>query len=647
MREENPTSLFKKPVEYGKGLVRRPGNNCIAHSWSLTISHFGSEALEPEISAHSLSYEDCCPAGGLVNMSTIEQVVVGGSVPSDVPNPTSSAYPQVPSHPADNLFTDNCSFADPSSDTFDTTPISYTITPKPKQEMFTFDEYEDHPAWEHECNHIIVKGRIHRKCKNKAKLVSNDDFLPTCTIPSHRRKEVRAGHCRYVSEDATRCDRLIRWSPPFLELCPDHRMAVSGDVNSPMEKIPTEVRVEIFSYFLPGRVITSSSRGPDLTELHNLMQVNKLFCNEIKAHLYTKLNFAVDIRERGIYMCRRWLNYSLGEDGQVSARCGTFKTAEVDAAKARFMKNFQFKNIRTLTFNILMINDTSPSWDVEVETYDLRDKVAHTVNTILKDCTNLNWLTVKICFGDFPTTETAAFEQRAKLITEPFMALRGVLKANTLEIWMHINYTASLRYIATQTIYASNGTHFQLPSPFPNDGPPCSMPGITKAEQHVQTSWSETTKAHFATWLQVIQSNGPVAARPAIKDHFLHFKNVYAQMIAQWDGMKLAGRMSYLHRARVAREAGDMEEFTKIQGEAITQWFQYSERKENLYRDKLRGLSTTTAAACGLLDRSIVQDQVSPGAKVGAAGTSKFILIPVHTYSWERCIFFTGGFFLM
>ena len=187
-----------------------------------------------------------------------------------------------------------------------------------------------------------------------------------------------------------------------------------------MFRLPLELRHEIFRYLLPTKPIGSSTAAlhdglddegfalhvpkgpwPDRRRLHysyphhaghtmyasstlsdsvfpmpllDLLLVNRQMYHEARDLLYSIAAFTIDVRKDGTFMCGRRLLEPRRADGSAH-----FLPDEADEAKERFLKTFDWAAVKNYSVDILLENWAgphpameSPSWDEEVEIYDIR-----------------------------------------------------------------------------------------------------------------------------------------------------------------------------------------------------------------------------------------------------------------------------------
>jgi hypothetical protein len=115
----------------------------------------------------------------------------------------------------------------------------------------------------------------------------------------------------------------------------------------------------------------------------DLFLVSRQMYQEAKQFLFSIATFTIDVRKDGTFMCGRRLLEPKRADGS-----SHFLVGEVDEAKMRFLKYFDWAAVKNYTVDILLENWTSPhpqvanrqlgilidGWDEEVEIYDIRGR---------------------------------------------------------------------------------------------------------------------------------------------------------------------------------------------------------------------------------------------------------------------------------
>lgn len=245
----------------------------------------------------------------------------------------------------------------------------------------------------------------------KAQQDCHPTFLPTCR--AHRDQQCYAGWCKYRTPDGQRCSKLFRWTPPYLELCPEHEGL--SDLPCYFLQLPLELRHEIYRYLLPTQPIGSSTasihNGEDgfidctrsvvdlatvpirshspyrpprrglaksvfPTPPLDIFLICRQVYQEVKDLLFGVVPFIIDVRKDGAFMCGRRLLEPRRADGS-----SHFIVDEFDETKQRFLKYFDWSSVKHYAVNILVENwadqmqtlyPNNSTWDEEVEIYDIR-----------------------------------------------------------------------------------------------------------------------------------------------------------------------------------------------------------------------------------------------------------------------------------
>ncbi|KAL6712689.1 hypothetical protein ACN47E_000566 [Coniothyrium glycines] len=497
------------------------------------------------------------------------------------------------------------------------------------------------------CNHMFGK---------RAQQNMHPTFLPTCN--AHRDQQSFAGWCQLRHSGGDRCGRLFRWTPPYLELCEEHR----GHPDTPcyLLKLPLELRYEIFRYLLPTKPIGSStailhsqsdewapvvgtfgshvtSTGPPPpsvpvgttvfnslgqsvplppqyaprprrgqpsvvrwsgksmapsfesrswfpVSLLDILLVNHQLYQEIKDLMFSVVTFKIDVRGDGTFMCGRRVLEPRRPDGS-----SHFNLDEVDAAKERFLKYFDWKAVKNYAVDILLEGAPLPIsnsnfWDEEVEIYDIRDYVTVVVSGILAKCQNLCKLQVRVCLDDCDWDEDQILTN-TKLIVNPFERLRNVRQPRLAGV-----FGSGGKYGARAHSNFGDVLCVQHPDGRDAQEPPvvlCSVPKLPThtillspgmhAFERLRTNWERSL---------LLSGSSSTAQKPPIRRMFTEFKEFYSNLASIVpDVIARTGRHAFLHRARVAREQEDVESFRHLRNELIQYWYVYLEKEERKKND--------------------------------------------------------------
>lgn len=449
-------------------------------------------------------------------------------------------------------------------------------------------------------------------------------YLPTCH--AHKDQLCFAGRCVYTNRMGVQCGTLFRWNKPYLQLCSEH--VGCSTIPCYLLKLPLELRHEIFRYLLPDAQtgVTSSSTLPIHNEanlppipasavsgayngsppigfppsfskpntraghqrsLCNVLCVNRQIYEEMKDLLYGSVPFTIDIRKDGAFMCGRRLLEPKTADGVPHCReAGSEETLH------KFLKNFDFGAVKNYDIHILLENGSwgdyhlppripsqPPTWDEEVEIYDIRDYVGVVVSGILSRSHILCRLNVRVGLTNFQWPEELILANVRKLV-EPFERLRKVNQPRFCGIYegttsTPLAITVQRRLGLNLCSIARLSTHTILLGP-----------GNPRFEEYKRT------------WEACLASSSAAPGKPAIRTMFSELKTFYSKLHMYLPEIHRMGKHAFLHRARVAREMEDVEAFREVRNELILYWTKYLEqeeaKKEDMYKKLNRMLDVDT-----------------------------------------------------
>ncbi|KAL5117725.1 hypothetical protein ACEQ8H_004335 [Pleosporales sp. CAS-2024a] len=509
----------------------------------------------------------------------------------------------------------------------DVPPVVHEPQATPLGESTAIVDARDPEGFLRRCSGFNKSKRHKERCSavigKKSEQTGHPTFLPTCR--AHRDQQSFAGWCRY-KKTGQRCGRLFRWTPPYFELCDEHRE--HPDTPCYMSTLPLELREEILRYLLPDRPIgsftavlhtssqdhvpdaapgyraASQHRNPTFTisldfappdpsthpgttvfpmPVLNLFLVSRQFYRDTKNLLFSTVPFTIDVRKDGTFMCGRRLLEPRRADGS-----SHLFVDEADEAKTRFLRYFDWAAVKLYVVHILVENwaslfrpdldHTDASWDEEVELYDIRDYVSVVVSGVLAKSAQLNKLSVRLCLSNF-SWSPAEVLANTKIIVGPFESLRNVRQPQILSISM-----GKPAYDSTVTIRRNNKKNPPICSvpPLPTHNMPTLLPGMPELDAYAQR------------WTQCVSSSSPSALTPKspMRAMFTAFKDFYTQLATLMPDMAFVpGRRAFLHRARVARETENVEQFRRLRNDVIGHWCAYLEREEARKRTMERRLS--------------------------------------------------------
>ena len=148
-----------------------------------------------------------------------------------------------------------------------------------------------------------------QRCTKKANNTSTPHgYLPMCRL--HVSQMVRAGSCEAILPCGFKCGRTFHWEPPYFQLCASHK---DSDMPCFLMKLPLELRREIFGRLCPDRSLRASDSvreqlwEPPLRELASMCRLNRQLHDEVTSFLYGRRPFTVGITDGAISLCNgRW-----------------------------------------------------------------------------------------------------------------------------------------------------------------------------------------------------------------------------------------------------------------------------------------------------------------------------------------------------
>lgn len=395
--------------------------------------------------------------------------------------------------------------------------------------------------------------KTNRRCANKSKL-AEPGCLPTCH--QHRDQLLRPGKCQYMVNPKTglRCQRPFHWEPgpPHFELCPEHE-------KTPQEpcyflRLPVELRVEIYRYILPpGTVVSRTVPGAcevnsRLKEYLPLLLVSSQIGSEARDHLYGSTTFHIELGPLGASIrCRYLYRPRSAED-----RCDHDPIRDMSKSWD-LRQHFNFSRVKNYNLEIMVQNSCAlDGWSEEVEMYDLRDSVS-AILPYLARAHQLHHLTVRVVFCGFDRWDPAKALDSFKLITTPLTtALRNITRPLLEPVWKG---------------QSPNCLHTRLPRPTtplpPSWG--CALTGI------LVPPLDPDFAAYKHAFEHVTSGSSPPAPKPPVARMFSAFKRVYLECATHLLPVP-AGAANPLHRARVAREAGDLDAFYVARNGFVAMW---------------------------------------------------------------------------
>jgi hypothetical protein len=455
--------------------------------------------------------------------------------------------------------------------------------------------------------------------------LKSKDWMPVCRL--HRKRAPRIASCQALTKGARKgpCNKLIRWQPRFFSLCDKHKNWSGMPCH--ILKLPVEIRMTIFKYLLPDQPISAWLDDPLRSDgvkcTTSLLLVSKQISQEASDVLYGAHPFTVSIQRNSLNLCG-WSYYHNRSDSQITLH---------PSPTTQYIRPAMLSKIRSIRIQMSLIKPTvrgnrrsrvrSP-WDDEVEVYDLRDSVLTTVQMLQQTQSPLRSLSILLATqnqaGTWEEEEQLSF---LELITEPFRQLRNIpivtleniyycrdlLRMNVTQYILDklspaIDPAATMMKAGPKAKSMENAepvfsdTDFRLTNSYhSNSGGPTPPPPL------LQMTKLLTTNDQFKTWKSelegIVASNSPAEVTEqceAARRAFAAFKQVYSSVDNYYFSRLPKGRDWLLHKARVAREKGDLkaihqcgQTLERLVNELVEEDKAHWERKKTSLQRAVRG----------------------------------------------------------
>jgi hypothetical protein len=402
--------------------------------------------------------------------------------------------------------------------------------------------------------------------------MQNHGFLPVCS--RHKASKIYAGHCKH-NDGFSRCNKLIKYSPPFAELCDDHRDW--DGLPCYLLALPTELRMHIFSYLLPDKPINAWLDSPlrkDKTRITwELLLVNRQINSEAMDILYGSQPFTMGLNRENVALCGGIYCHDRSEWPSIMVynpprenRVGHIPP--------------MLKHIRHLRLQITFVNPGFPTgrphhypiWDEAIDLFDLRDSAGALVH-LLSGQHSLISLSVVLIAQNIIAKSWPADDLCRILhtVSEPLMQLRNIPKAKLEGVYqIHSPHRLSLtQYFPdnmrslTSDDPADEGFHtlsyrysghkdptfIRVTAPLVNH---CEFEDLKRRFEDAVMSQSEP-ELHLETPLAI--------------ERFDAFRSAYHAVEANFRTVLPRGKNWMLHKARVAREGHDIEAIGEVRQE--------------------------------------------------------------------------------
>jgi hypothetical protein len=466
----------------------------------------------------------------------------------------------------------------------------------------------DLDAFDRNCNAVHQNGTL---CP-KVAAVYPKSYLPVCKL--HKKQRLRLGYCKAETTGRGACHRLIKWKPPFFELCDAHREWTGMPCH--LLKLPTEIRMEIFSYLLPDRPISAwldrSLRRDGFKCTSDLLLVSKQIHSEAQDVLYRTQPYTVSIQRNTLNMCGRAYYHDIS---------GSQLTTPNSNPGRLPVRPPMLDKIKSIRIQITMIKPSTRlnrrgrsryNWDEEVEIYDLRDSVQCLLH-MLQSRNSLHHLSIVFCtqnqLDDWDDDRQLGF---LKTVMDPLRGLRNILHVDMKCIYQ---CTDNLRMNTTQYILDHLGPRRRILTPIAMGGSPSRATIMTPNSNEFSlsncfdtygtltshTPMLDVTKrlhdhAGFLSFkeaweTEIKSSSTPPPSQRAAKSAFKAFRATYNTVDNHYFTRLPKGKEWMLHQARVAREKGDIQAIHDLRVELESKVQEYIELDRQTLKRKEASLT--------------------------------------------------------
>lgn len=466
------------------------------------------------------------------------------------------------------------------------------------------------------CNVHLRKMR--RQC-GKPAVQFPKGFLPSCK--KHKTTKLLAGRCRYIDASA-RCNKLINYHVPFAELCYDHRDW--DGLPCHLLKLPTELRMHIFSFLLPDKPINAWLDAPLRHDRErctlSVLLVNRQINDEAMEVLYGSQPFIIGLGRDSIFMCGNIYGHDKSEWPSIM-------TYNPPRPNRNGHIPPMLKYVRHIRLQINFVNPGFPAgrpqhypvWDASIDLYDLRDSAKALAGILTTEPNSLCSLNIVVVAQNMLHNGTKAWtnDELCKLmhtVVQPLARLRAIPQVNLEGVCeIHTTHRISptqyfldnIRPATTEDGIAKPG-EFVLSYKYTADNQPTLIRVTRPIASHALFM---RQKANLE---EVLSSDRElvydVKYENAIK-RFDEFRKAYHAVESNFRTALPRGKNWMLHRARLARENKDVDGIAKVRQELEV------EIKRIVGHDR-QAIAAKEEAALNALsefDRQIGEDDVSGG----------------------------------
>jgi hypothetical protein len=415
-------------------------------------------------------------------------------------------------------------------------------------------------ADETKCN-AMLKTPFQRPCGRVA-AVYPEGYLPVCK--RHKKVQVLAGRCKYFDDEGL-CKTLIKYTPPFAELCEAHRNW--DGLPCYLLKLPVELRMQIFGYLLPDKPVNAWLDAPLRLDRQRcsweLLLVNKQIHAEASDILYGSQPYTMSLGRDNLVLCGGVYSHDKSDWPSImiynpprEGRNGVLPP--------------MLHKIRHLRLQICLVNPGRPqryhNWEESIDLYDLRDSAQSLVHS-LQQGNSLKSLSIVLI--THKTSQSWTIDEQDKIlrtIIEPLRQMRNIPIVNLEGV-----YQIHLPHRLSYTQYFPDNIRPAEPGLFSTEGNFVLSYQHKHQKQQIPIRVTKPFLQHQGfldlkkNFESLTTSNARAPALPK-KAHeaFASFRKAYHAVEGQFTTLLPYGKDWLLHRARVCREKGDVEGITKV-----------------------------------------------------------------------------------
>jgi hypothetical protein len=433
-------------------------------------------------------------------------------------------------------------------------------------------------------------GRLRKggSCTNKAVGPPVPRMMPTCKV--HRDQMKLLTWCRAPLPCGFECRRIYEWKPYGFQLCPEH---CDSEKICYFLKTPTEIRLRIYQYLLPGRDIPARHawfhhhEGDGERLFRNILLVNHQIHEEAIGVLYGNRLFNIEFDGHSWRMCNlppesaqypypgignhalpdyqmqlmlleqqnkkrlmmaRGVSYNYSSSGQ-SVHAGSSSssaTGPVEPVWAPPISQRHFNLIQSFRIQIVFAFPGQPrSSDekpVESKLYEYTDHLHSLIGRLRLLQKPIVCLEVAIKFENIPFLEKKTAFSSAQILLRPFRRLRNVTRPGVSSIEMTDANNLQIELLPTWNL------------------------------NEVDRNFAE----YVEYWFRDLSSDESRIEDPPIFDAYWELKKLLGSINQHcYNQPKLDEFVDLLHAARIVREDDNLPQFREIWDRVVNVWFDY------------------------------------------------------------------------